>query len=230
MNRTGSIRLSVVFEAVAIICVAIVGYTQYNSRLTSERTAACANRLEQIGLSITQYAQDYDETLPCAWYGRNPGASNALNYKWMDAIYPYAYNVPFACPSDKISKPYKNPPAGTNYGSYVMNNAYYAQGDKCTPPAGQPLSKIEDTSTILAMDGENDFQFAWSDPTHAPSLAARNGLRLESIVARHKGTPYMIPMTLWVDGSVHGNSLQSVAAEKVIHGQGIYTGFTIERD
>lgn len=194
------------------------------------RAAHCESNLKQIGMGLMLYAQDYDDILPRAWSGKSPGPSDpAHNYKWMDAALPYVKDEAlFTCPDDNISKPYHYR-SGTNYGSYVINDAYYAAGAKLTPPSGHSLSNV-DVMTALVMDGENDFQFSWSDALHAPPANAVNLAKMNTIACRHGSGMPLTPGTLWCDGTVRDYTLWQIAAPKVINGTNIFTGFTIERD
>src|SRR5690242_13863848 len=69
---------------------------------------ACYRNLSQIGVALQQYAQDYDDTYPRAWYGPDSGPSDArMRFKWMDAIFPYIKRTEiFTCPSDSTNKAY----------------------------------------------------------------------------------------------------------------------------
>jgi hypothetical protein len=189
--------------------------------------AHCASNLKGIGLALMQYAEDYDQTLPRSWYGKDAGLSDPrTNYKWMDAIFPYVKAEKyFVCPNDRTSKSYRYR-SSVNYGSYLFNNAYFATGDALTPPDGQKLADISDNNTVLVMDGENDFRFAWANVAQAPVV--QDG-RLANIVTRHS-RQFRAPMTLWVSGLVQSYGLRQVIAEKQVKGQRVYSGFTIESD
>ncbi len=147
---------------------------------------ACYSNLRELGLGLMQYAQDYDDTLPRPWFGHDAGPSDAhVNYKWMDVVLPYVKSTAlFNCPTDGDSGPYRER-SGRSYGSYVMNNAYFAPGDAQTPPGGLKLSQIRTpSSTVLLLDGEGDFQFSWPDAAHTPAQS-QDPFRWSSIRGRH---------------------------------------------
>jgi prepilin-type N-terminal cleavage/methylation domain-containing protein/prepilin-type processing-associated H-X9-DG protein len=57
------------------------------------RRSSCQSNLKQIGLGISQYAQDFDEVLP-------PSRLNSSKLPWHKLVYPYlkSYQI-FKCPS-----------------------------------------------------------------------------------------------------------------------------------
>jgi prepilin-type processing-associated H-X9-DG protein len=89
--------------------------------------------MKQLGLGVTQYFQDYDETAPAGsnWYGSGNG--------WAGQIYPYIKSTKvFVCPSDTYAK------AIASYG-YNHNMVYETGGASyptAAPPAGLALSKF----------------------------------------------------------------------------------------
>ena len=199
-------------------------------RRAAKRTLLCYSNLHQIGVALAQYAQDHDDTLPRAWYGRNNGPSDAKsNYKWMDAIFPYLKNEAlFTCPEDHFDKPYHFR-SGTNYGSYVMNNAYYLPGDNLTPPAGLRFSQIKDfDSTVLVTDGFNDFQCAWPDIQNTPPPFSNDLPRLGAISGRH-GNSFR-PLALGCDGAC-SSALREFQLRRTQHnGKFYYPPLTVEDD
>ena len=59
------------------------------------RQSSCASNLKQIGLSIMQYCQDYDETYPGYAVG---------GLYWVEIVYPYMKNIQVVqCPSRRGS-------------------------------------------------------------------------------------------------------------------------------
>ncbi len=168
----------------------------------SARRASCASNLKQIGLGLLQYTQDYDETMPKPWFtnvatnGTNwswdtatfgEGAAT-VNYKWMDAVYPYIKSeAVFTCPSANRFgvgaqtwmpqlryKFMSGAPAGgqatsKQYGSYVFNGAYYTafNSDNVHGISGSRLARIsEPAETVMAADGNGGVFFGPQDPTY----------------------------------------------------------------
>src|SRR5438445_83290 len=76
--------------------------------------AACLSNMKQIGLGMTLYVQDYDETFPCSpWNGQAVGttdndshnASYLTRFTWYWQLYPYTKNrAIWVCPSDPNPK------------------------------------------------------------------------------------------------------------------------------
>lgn len=172
--------------------VTIVGFIALRivraPQLAQQRSEMCASHLKQIGMAMMSYAQDYGDTYPRPWYGRDAGPSDAqVNYKWMDAILPYMKDKEiFFCPEDSNGQAYVFRD-GNHYGSYAMNNAYYLPGDSLTPPGGVRFTTIEEPSNkVLVCDGDGDFQFAWPDVQHAPPLQEGSVLAIGAIRGRHR--------------------------------------------
>jgi hypothetical protein len=184
----------------------------------------CASNLKQIGLACFMYAQDNNETFPRASMSSNANARNRST-RWMDSVLPYVkYQTIFHCPSDDANAIYQ--PHSNNFGSYVINNAYYAPGDKFTPPAGASLDKIaRPSTTLLVTDGVRDYQLDWPDVWSTPALAEVHPLHLGSAIVRHGRM-----IALYCDGHTQENPIGFSLIEKTINGQRIMTGLTIEAE
>lgn len=201
--------------------------------------SVCYSNLHVIGLAMMQYAQDNDEVLPRPWFGRDGGPSSARgeygcydgNYKWMDALGPYAkMPTAFNCPRDNLNPPYQAL-TGRSYGSYVMNNAYFAGGDAQSPPSGRSQSEITNPSgTILLLDGENDFQFSWPDAKRTPPIEGDSPFRWNSIRGRHGSGLYQSALQLNCDGSCSTNTLGYARTTRIVNGRKIYPLLTVEDD
>src|SRR6476646_3370877 len=119
-----SLREIILFLVVVAVGGLLVKWALEPRRMYQERTQ-CLSNLQQIGIAMRQYAEDNADHFPRAWYGRDPGPSSATgNYKWMDVLFPYVKRESvFTCPSDPRQQIYRYR-HGTDYGSYVFNNAY----------------------------------------------------------------------------------------------------------
>lgn len=194
-------------------------------RLEKQRLG-CYSNIRQIGLAIQQYAYDYDQTLPHTSF-KNPNSTE--HYTWLDAVFPYVKNTEaFTCPTDGVNQPYQ--PHSKNYGSYVMNNAYYLSGDAQTPPSGIRLDRIQSPySTVLLTDGQNDFQFSWPNAQETPTLVSQEPAMLDSIVGRHP-TNRQWTIAAGADGSCSTALLGFATRTKIIKGQTVYTNLTVQDD
>ena len=102
MNRKGCttaftlIELLVVIAIIAII--AAILFPVFQKVRENARRASCQSNLKQIGLAITQYTQDSDETLPT----RRLGITDPTEYEsWRAMIYPFVKSTAvFQCPSN----------------------------------------------------------------------------------------------------------------------------------
>lgn len=242
------IELLVVVAIIAIL--AAILFPVFGRARENARRSSCQSNLKQIGLGLTQYLQDYDEKMPNSAFGGVAAATDAVNYKWMDAIFPYIKSEQiFVCPSDPggkyIYQKNLNGTTSTDYGSYGQNGAYRIAGDSQTPPRsaaylvslsaiGSPSSTVWATDTNNREEANGSFGFSWDTPATNPvvTTGANGQKQLEKIVARHLETTN----TLFCDGHVKAMKLDSLAATKSVvdpmDGQtkAVMTLFTLEDD
>lgn len=251
------VELCLVMASIAILAAlllpALVRARENDSR------ESCESNLKQIGLGLIQYAQDYDNKNPLVSFGPNgDGNSDPTtkppSYKWMDAIYPYLKKEElFSCPLDTKNLPYRNYKTTTapnkNYGSYLMNTAYWGDTYGGNPPGsllsddgkyhnpmGADRKKIADPAgTVFILEGESTITSnnnrgpgnPWKDIAANPIVDTSptdGGIpRLRYAVARHDGKMAI----LYCDGHVKSVTLDSLV-EAGVDGQ--YKAFTIEKD
>jgi len=87
------IELLVVIAIIAIL--AAILFPVFAQARAKARQTACLSNARQIGLGVTMYTQDYDETFP--------QGSNGTVYPagWAGQVYPYIKNAgAFSCPDD----------------------------------------------------------------------------------------------------------------------------------
>jgi prepilin-type N-terminal cleavage/methylation domain-containing protein/prepilin-type processing-associated H-X9-DG protein len=90
------IELLVVIAIIAIL--AAILFPVFAKVREKARQTSCTSNLKQIGLAITQYVQDNDETFPMG----SPGHADGRG--WAGAIYPYVKSVGvYKCPDDSTS-------------------------------------------------------------------------------------------------------------------------------
>ncbi|RYG63026.1 DUF1559 domain-containing protein [bacterium] len=221
-------------EGLLLLLVAGTGFFAFN-RATEpgrreSRRKTCQSNLNRIGWGVMQYLQDYDDTYPRAWFGRDAGPSDASkNYKWMDAVFPYVKDEKlFSCPEDKVSAPYRFR-SGTSYGSYVMNNAYAKPGDSQTAPPGRKAKEVM-AQTVMLADGEKDFQFTWPDAPRTPRITGDNPFRLGSIRGRHGAGIYRTASVANSEGVTTTAVFNFLRLTNQVGKQKIYPMLTIEDD
>jgi prepilin-type N-terminal cleavage/methylation domain-containing protein/prepilin-type processing-associated H-X9-DG protein len=237
------IEILVVIALIAIL--AAILFPVFARARENARRASCQSNLRQIGLGILQYVQDNDETMPFSFYG-SFGDTDATNYKWMDAIFPYVKNEQlFTCPSDSaVNARYvyqKNlPPGGSsqNYGSYGLNGAHSAGPDNTTPPRSSAAYRVHlaqlaaPATTVWITDNNNapgslnpggSQGFFWSMPATMPAVTNAEPRQLQNIVERHLG----LTNVLWCDGHVKPMKLEVLAQRNAA---GVAAAFTVEND
>jgi prepilin-type N-terminal cleavage/methylation domain-containing protein len=226
------IELLVVIAIIAIL--AAILFPVFARARENARRASCQSNLKQIGLGLLQYSQDYDEKLVRSWRGTGSGASDAVNYKWMDAVQPYTkssqlFNCPSATGNTYIYHRDLPSASSANYGNYAINSAYYTGGDAYTSPAGEEvsLSSLESpATTVWATDGTGSFEFAWAAAANNPAITTGSIRTLNNISERHLETTAV----LYTDGHVKSVKLNALAQTKLVGGQNIMTAFTVQDD
>lgn len=179
MRRQGFtlIELLVVIAIIAIL--AAILFPVFARAREKARQASCQSNMKQIGLAISMYAQDYDETLTPN-YMYNPWGSNLL--WWDDLVQPYLKNWQLLiCPSaDTASYNYLRPAW-----SGVPNPLYYSYsgnengGGQSPAPMmggnqGCRLSQVKDVAgTILIAESLNIDLWDYANHTDA---GAANGI------------------------------------------------------
>ncbi len=113
------IELLVVIAIIAIL--AAILFPVFASAREKARQTSCASNEKQLGLAFIQYAQDYDEIMPCYW---NSGAPTNTTVNWAYEIYPYVKaTAVYACPDD-LTTPANGTLAKCSY-CYNSNLEYY---------------------------------------------------------------------------------------------------------
>ncbi len=99
MYRRNAFTLIELLVVIAIIAIlAAILFPVFAQAREKARAISCLSNLDQMGLAIQMYVQDYDETFPYwnwgASYSGGPAATrNNLTSFWSNAIYPYVKNA-----------------------------------------------------------------------------------------------------------------------------------------
>ncbi len=130
-NRSGFtlIELLVVIAIIAIL--AAILFPVFAQAREQARKTVCLSNLQQIGLGINMYSQDYDEYLPPV----RDQDSKYIEGNWKDIIQPYIKNLQiFRCPSNPASQVYDesgnansgyNPATPKTYRGYFYYRAFF---------------------------------------------------------------------------------------------------------
>jgi len=160
MHRRGFtlIELLVVIAIIAIL--AAILFPVFAKAREKARQSSCLSNVKQMGLAFMQYAQDYDETMPCDWM--DPTNTWATRYSWRALISPYIKNTQiFSCPSASYN--YSGAAAGQCVaneggipGGYGDNTVHYNGAAPSPPgvafwPAGCRLSVVALPAQLIVL-------------------------------------------------------------------------------
>ena len=150
MKRRGFtlIELLVVIAIIAIL--AAILFPVFAKAREKARQSSCSANLKQIGLSVLQYVQDYDERFP-PLYTVTTGISGGYMHT-PELVYPYVKNAQlFTCPSESLGQAFDN--------GIVCNYGYNQSRVPGLSPSFDgclPMAKIEDPSgTLMWIDDTN---------------------------------------------------------------------------
>jgi prepilin-type N-terminal cleavage/methylation domain-containing protein/prepilin-type processing-associated H-X9-DG protein len=108
------IELLVVIAIIAIL--AAILFPVFAQAREKARGAACLSNIKQLGLAISMYAQDYDETLPNHASDTDNFLAPNAPANWAKAIQSYVKNTKvFSCPSAPLPMGYKHAAAENSY-------------------------------------------------------------------------------------------------------------------
>ena len=139
------IELLVVIAIIAIL--AAILFPVFAQAREKARAISCLSNVKQLGLGVTQYEQDFDETCP---NGINPYGGGQ---GWAGQIYPYVKSVGvFKCPDD---------PTAGNVSSYAYNSNVTTANPAPTScssavPVGMSIAQYNSPAkTILLAEVQN---------------------------------------------------------------------------
>jgi prepilin-type processing-associated H-X9-DG protein/prepilin-type N-terminal cleavage/methylation domain-containing protein len=126
------IELLVVIAIIAIL--AAILFPVFAQARASARKASCTSNMKQIGLAVSMYADDYDETLIPQ---RAPAPKNQV-YAWMQLAQPYVKNKQvFICPEAPELSKFTKEDISVESG-YGMNRVHWNGDDKVGGTAPDP--------------------------------------------------------------------------------------------
>lgn len=139
------IELLVVIAIIALL--AAILFPVFARARENARKSSCLNNTKQIGIALTQYVQDYDETYPPAYWN---GGAIPLG-TWLE---PYTKNRQiWRCPSDGANRGAVN----ANYAnqSYAWNSWYLNSDGGNFGPVDTPktLADIKKSAELVAVWG-----------------------------------------------------------------------------
>jgi len=160
MQRQKGFTLIELLVVIAIIAIlAAILFPVFAKVREKARQTSCLSNEKQLGLSIAQYSNDYDEKIPCGFFqGGVGGHAWVGGYGWAGQIYPYTKSVEvFSCPDDDTY-----PPAV----SYGMNanvilagataNSIYDVCNNDADPTPVPLAGfVQPAKTVLLFEVTN---------------------------------------------------------------------------
>ncbi|MCC7494355.1 MAG: DUF1559 domain-containing protein [Fimbriimonadaceae bacterium] len=155
------IELLVVIAIIAIL--AAILFPVFAKAREKARQSSCASNLKQIAIALTQYTQDYDETMHLH---RNPTST----YGWMDMVTPYIKNGQvFVCPS--TNRGLVRVGVATNVGTHYGWNWRELGADTWA----RSLAQITQPANTLAYADSVSYVISWYEYFYYPEARHNEG-------------------------------------------------------
>ena len=154
------LELLIVIAMIAVL--AAVLFPVFQKVRENARRTTCQSNLRQIGLAITQYTQDSDETLPPGAY-----ALGGATVTWRQGVFPYVKSVEvFTCPSNPYDELTTDVDGGQFFVSYGANDSVLQSG---SAPAA--LGAIQNPSTLFLVGETDGSGYKLNNPPNPPLLS-----------------------------------------------------------
>ena len=201
MDRRRGFTLIELLVVIAIIAIlAAILFPVFAKAREKARQSSCLSNVKQLMLGVMQYAQDYDETMPCGvWYG--PGWT--MEYAWdytvdwgsgtstLGQLGPYTRNAQInICPSAKTLQSWGRP-----YSGYGLNATYLCPDGMWGAALGAVQSPAE---TVLMGDSAyvSGGAYCQNNYLRAPGDPMRGWGNLFGLHFRHNNVANVV----YVDG------------------------------
>lgn len=140
------IELLVVIAIITIL--AAILFPVFAQAKAAAKKTACLSNTKQMGLAVTMYLGDYDDTVPCYVNGSTVSTTGANNFYWPNALEPYVKERKiWYCPSF----PAETGTPSANSSTYGMNQNIIVNLGTPTSPAPLNMSSFQRPAEILMM-------------------------------------------------------------------------------